>query len=240
MIKPYFYKITNVITNKFYYGSGSKKLGINYFSSSKLVNESISKYGIENFNFEVLKEFNTREEAFAFEDRFLKLHKISINRQSYNLKDSGKGGWTTEHYSDKQMAEYKQRLSLGQKNRPAMTFETRRKISLKNQRRFMGDKENLSNKLKELWKDPSSIFNDPEYRQRLSECRIGHTVSEETREKIRVTKIGGLNPMAIKIKVDDIIYETRRDCANFFGISETAVTKRCKSKNFQNWEVYKN
>ena len=236
MIKPYFYKITNTITNKFYYGSGSKKLGVNYFGSSKLINDSIAKYGIENFTFDILKEFDTRDEAFAFEDRFLKLFKISKNRQSYNLKDSGKGGWVTENYSEEQMIAYKEKLSKAGKGR-IPSDEHKEKIRLKNIGRFMGDSENLSNKLKELWKDPSSIFNDPEYRQRLSESHLGHTVSDETKQKIRDTKIGGLNPMAIKIKVDDIIYETRRDCAKFFGISETAVTKRCKSKNFKNWKI---
>jgi hypothetical protein len=93
-MKPYFYIITNNINKKYYYGSGSKA---NYFGSSSLLRASIEKHGIENFTFTILKEFNTRSAAFAFEDRFLKLYKISKDRNSYNLKDAGQGGNTLEH-----------------------------------------------------------------------------------------------------------------------------------------------
>ena len=78
-MKPYFYKITNIINNKYYYGTGSKPLGTHYFGSSFLLKRAIKKYGIENFKFEVLKQFETRNKAFEFEDRFLKIFKIWVN-----------------------------------------------------------------------------------------------------------------------------------------------------------------
>lgn len=236
MVKPYFYKITNQITGKFYYGSGSKPLGKKYRSSSVLVNKSITKYGIENFSFEILKEFETRKEAFLFEDRFLKLYKISGDRNSYNLKDAGEGGWTTQNYSKEEMTLYKKRLSEAQKGR-IVSEETRKKLKKANQGKLMGDREKQKETLRNMWKDPTSIYNDPDFRRRLSESNKGHSVSEETREKIRQTKIGGRNGMAVKIKVDDEVFETRRQCAERFGISETAVTKRCKSKHFKTWEI---
>jgi group I intron endonuclease len=91
--------------------------------------------------------------------------------------------------------------------------------------------------VKNLWKDPNSVFNSIEYRERLSIASKNRVWSDETKEKIRQSKLGSNNPYSVKIEVDGIIYETRRDCAKHFGISEPAVTKRCKSKNFNNWKL---
>lgn len=93
--------------------------------------------------------------------------------------------------------------------------------------------------VKKLWKDPNSIYNTPEYRKKLSDAGKKRVWSEEIKQKISNSRFGGDNPAAIKIEVDGFIYETRRECAKHFGISEPAVTKRCKSRNFQNWKIIK-
>jgi group I intron endonuclease len=87
----YFYKTTNIINGRYYYGSGSKK---NYLGSGKILLEAVSKYGKENFKIEILKYFDTREDAFIFEDKFLKLFKIAEDPLSYNIKNSAVGGAT--------------------------------------------------------------------------------------------------------------------------------------------------
>lgn len=96
-----------------------------------------------------------------------------------------------------------------------------------------------SETIKKQWADPNSIFNSEEYRKRLSEAGKKRVWTDETKKKISDGRWGGNNPAAIKIEVDGIIYETRRDCAKHFGISEPAVTKRCNSKNFINWKIIK-
>jgi group I intron endonuclease len=94
-----------------------------------------------------------------------------------------------------------------------------------------------SETVKKMWQDPNSIFNTPEYRNRLSNAGKKRVWSEETKKKISNGRIGKDNPAAIKIEVDGMIYETRRECAKHFNISEPAVTKRCLSKNFENWKL---
>ena len=101
----------------------------------------------------------------------------------------------------------------------------------------MKQKKDISKTLKEAWKNPNSIFNSEEYRNNLSRAGKNRVWSEETKKKISDGRWGGNNPAAIKIEVDGVIYETRRECAKHFNISDTAVTKRCKSKNFPTWEI---
>ena len=91
MQEYYFYKTTCTINGKFYYGSGSTSKS--YLGSGKILNQAIQKYGRENFVMEKLRFFKSREDAFEFEGRFLRLYKISENTNSYNLKDSGIGGF---------------------------------------------------------------------------------------------------------------------------------------------------
>ena len=97
-----------------------------------------------------------------------------------------------------------------------------------------------SETIKKMWSDPNSIFNSPEYRSRLSNAGKKRVWSEETKKKISNGRFGKNNPAAIQIEVDGTIYETRRDCAKHYNISEPAVTKRCLSKNFKNWKLLNN
>lgn len=95
-MKSYFYIVINNINGKRYYGSGSKK---NYIGSGVALQNAIKKYGKENFTITILREFESRKDAFSFEDRFLKLFKISSLPNTYNLKDSAEGGDTWSHLS---------------------------------------------------------------------------------------------------------------------------------------------
>lgn len=85
----YFYKTTNLINGKFYYGSGQKD---DYLGSGRDLIKAIKKYGKENFKMKKLKMFETRNEAFIFEERFLRIFKIKENKSSYNLTNFGNGG----------------------------------------------------------------------------------------------------------------------------------------------------
>lgn len=64
----YFYKITNTINNHFYYGIHSTNdLNDGYMGSGSRLKIAIKKYGIENFNKEIIKFFNNRKELAKYE-----------------------------------------------------------------------------------------------------------------------------------------------------------------------------
>jgi len=98
----YFYKTTNKINNKFYYGSGSKET---YLGSGIAIKRAIDKYGKENFIIEKLRYFSTRQEAYDFEERFLRLFDLTRNKQSYNMKNSAVGGTPKGHGKGKKLSE---------------------------------------------------------------------------------------------------------------------------------------
>jgi hypothetical protein len=109
-MEGYFYITRNLIDGKFYYGSGTVST-LSYYGSGLRFNRARKKYGDENFEHTPLKYFKTRQEAFDFEDRFLKLFKISKNPNSYNMKDAAQGGDTFSNNPNKEITREKMRNS---------------------------------------------------------------------------------------------------------------------------------
>ena len=90
----YFYKITNNINNHFYYGVHcTNNINDNYMGSGKRLNFAKKKYGLENFSKEILIFFNSKEEAFEYEEQIV--NETLINDPNcYNLTKGGHGSWS--------------------------------------------------------------------------------------------------------------------------------------------------
>lgn len=86
----YFYKITNNINNHFYYGVHStNNLDDGYMGSGHRLCIAYKKYGIKNFTKEILKFFNTEEEAYKYEAQIVNENLTSSN-ECYNISLGGK------------------------------------------------------------------------------------------------------------------------------------------------------
>ncbi len=86
-MKAYTYTITHISTGNIYYGvrkSSIEDIGVDYFSSSKLINRLIQEDGIENFSFKVRRKFDTYEDARKHETKFLQRVKAVSNPRFYN------------------------------------------------------------------------------------------------------------------------------------------------------------
>lgn len=92
----YFYKITNTINNHFYYGvHNTDNLNDGYMGSGKRLHYAYRKYGMENFKKEILKFFNSKEEAYEYESEIVNENMIN-NPECYNIVTGGKGSFPKE------------------------------------------------------------------------------------------------------------------------------------------------
>lgn len=88
----FFYRITNNINGKVYYGVHSTdNLNDGYMGSGKALKAAIKKHGVENFTKEILEFFATRKEALAREAELITMEEVN-NPMYYNLKEGGEGG----------------------------------------------------------------------------------------------------------------------------------------------------
>ena len=80
----YFYKITNNINGHYYYGIHStNNINDGYMGSGKRLHYAYKKYGIENFTKEILKFFDSREEASIYESEMV-TEQLVKNSDCYN------------------------------------------------------------------------------------------------------------------------------------------------------------
>jgi group I intron endonuclease len=96
----FIYKITNIITNKFYIGETKKnnpylrwnehKRKIIHGNGCPALQDSVKKYGIDNFTFKILI-ICFDEDRFKYEIEYIKKYN-SIVPNGYNLTKGGEGG----------------------------------------------------------------------------------------------------------------------------------------------------
>ena len=85
----YFYKITNLINNHFYYGvHNTNNLNDKYMGSGYLLKKAYKKYGQENFKKEIVKFFNSYEDAFLYEELIVNENLVN-DKNCYNICNGG-------------------------------------------------------------------------------------------------------------------------------------------------------
>ena len=83
------YKITNLINQKFYIGCHkTSNVNDDYMGSGKLIKNAIKKYGIENFQKDILFIFDNKEDMFN-KEKELVTEELVLNRNCYNVKLGG-------------------------------------------------------------------------------------------------------------------------------------------------------
>ena len=91
----YFYKITNNINGHFYYGvHNTNNINDGYMGSGTRLHYAYKKYGIENFSKEILKYFESSDDAFQYESEMV-TEDLIFNPDCYNLVKGGIG-WNNE------------------------------------------------------------------------------------------------------------------------------------------------
>ena len=90
------YKTTNLINSRYYLGMHStNRIDDGYLGSGKRLYYELNKYGRNNFKFEILEQFDSREQLVQAEINLITEEDIK-NSNCLNLKSGGEGGFTLE------------------------------------------------------------------------------------------------------------------------------------------------
>jgi hypothetical protein len=171
------YKITNKINGKFYIGSHkTKNLDDNYMGSGKYLKYAQEKYGLDNFEKDVLYVFDNPEEMYAKEAEIVNEEFLAMEN-TYNIKVGGFGGWDYNNTVEGQkLREHSYRKW---QNAGLNSILNKLKTDEEFKKQFKSRIKKLNNertiKCKELY--PNGTF-------------YGKTHSDETKQKMKQSAIG--------------------------------------------------
>ena len=200
------YQITNKINLKIYIGCA-----VNYqerirqhktckFKGALLLHKAFLKYGIENFEFKIIKKFSSKDEMLEGEIEAIK-NKNSISPNGYNLHYGGKGGkikLTPEqqqarsiHYKNLSKGNIGNTYGLGYK----WTKEQRDNLSKATKGKTISESTKKKMSKAMLGNTRSKgVVRSEEYKSKMSESLKGRIFTEEHKKAIsesakkRVTK----------------------------------------------------
>lgn len=241
----YFYKITNTINEKFYYGIHSTDdLDDGYMGCGRDIIKAIKKYGKENFKKEIIADYPTRKEASDKEKEVVTMELVE-NKMCYNLRcggdnecahsnetkeklrhaSLGKTGDKSSFYGKNHTDEAKEKnrqAHLGKK----LTEETKRKIgdAVRGPKNFWYGKTGKDNPLTG-YNHPSEFGEQISIRQQgENNSFYGKKHTNETKEWLRNNCIQGK-----KCSANGMIFMTIAHCAIDTGLSKSGVKYRLNS-----------
>jgi len=191
----YVYITTNLVNKKQYVGDRSchtNPLKDSYLGSGTAFHSSINKYGKENFKKEILEFFDTKQEAFNAQEKWINEYK-TLTPNGYNI--SPKGGLCTSGCHSKETIEKIRKSNLGKNKGKKHSKESKIAISkgLENRPVSKETREKLSVSLK--GKNVGKVRSE-EYKEKLRKYASDHKkentfwkdkkFSEEHREKLRL------------------------------------------------------
>ena len=191
----YIYRITNKINGKTYIGQHKyKKFDDSYMGSGIHLRRAQKKYGIENFEKEILYSRIQYKETADDMEKFTIAKERALGKAEYNIADGGQGGalnkgrklseeWK-KHISEggkgkKRSEETKKKLSEAGKNRHH-SEETKKKLSEAARNRTEEHKRKLSEAAKGRPSPMKGKHHTEETKKKLSELNKGKRHSEES------------------------------------------------------------
>jgi group I intron endonuclease len=199
----FIYKTTNLINNKFYVGiHSSDVLDDNYLGSGIYLRNSIKKYGRKNHKRDILEFFPDRKALSDREENMVN-EEILKDPLCMNLKSGGEFvgmlGYRHSKESLEKISKNRKGKCIGEDN-------------------HMFGKKHSSDTIKKI-KD-NGIFlsgeNNPFYgkthtkeiKEKIRKSHTGKKASEETRKKMRLSKIGNIPKNSKRVEYGGIKYES--------------------------------
>lgn len=205
-MKAYVYEIRNKINNKVYIGktinpkerwSDHRKLakvGKEKCGGFSVVHRAIAKYGVDNFEFNIIEEFETEKEALDFETIVIILAASNKRNYGYNCNLGGHGGMSPSEETRQKMIEAantpaaKLARSIGTKK----AFENNPQLIIDAAERWKGNTLRRGTTLTE------------EHKKKCSIALSGRVFTEEHKKNLGASQEGSKSVKA-KLNEDDVI-----------------------------------
>jgi group I intron endonuclease len=221
------YIIKNIVKNKIYIGCSihlnkriaeHKNMLIKNKHENKYLQNSVNKYGIDRFVFDILVDDDSLsiEELWELEEMYIRLFNTTNKKIGYNLCFGGKGTkgryWSEEEKQERILLA--KRLNYADRLNTSEAKEKRRNLNI--DRSYMKTKE---------------------FRNKMSNSMKGRVFSEEHKINKSLAQMGKNNPIAKKVSIEGKIYECIVDAVNELNVKRNTICYRLNSisERFKNW-----
>lgn len=194
VLMHYLYRITNCLNNKVYIGqsdNANRRWAYHKNQATKkkpaqYINRAMKKYGIDNFQFEVIATCLTQEDADEIEVLLIQQYDSRNNENGYNIKSGG------DTWDDKTRQYIAEKIKQHYQNNPA-------------------DRERVSVQMKALWQNPKHMARMREV-PRPNKMKE-QSISEEQRLKIveGVKHLKGVKTGPLSEEVKKKVSETKKN-----------------------------
>lgn len=232
---PYVYETCNLITNHKYIGYCSKSPdnSKSYLGSGKVLNSAIKKYGKENFQKTILKEFETENEARLYEEYLIELNNAINDSMYYNLTKGGFGGFSKAALISKSSDKTKNKIrnSLKGRKRPKEIGE-KAGLKLKGRRQTPDVIENRRKGQLNYYKNANKNELEERYKK-ISKALLGKPKLETTKDKLGKFNAKYSDDIILEIKKminDNIPY---KQITAIYGIGAESLTRIKQEKSYK-------
>ena len=214
------YKITNLINGKVYIGQSiniykrwkEHKNKNNWNKKKQIIYSAFKKYGLDNFNFEIIEICNKKmlNEKERFYIKLYKSYVYDKNSNGYNATLGGESnlGMVLSKESKKKMSNARKGKYKGEDN-PRY-----------GQHLSESEKKNISEKNKG---NNKGVPRSEEVKIKISKTKKGYKHTEESKKKIAKSRKGIKPPCSKKVICEGIVYESIKDCANYYKIKPNTM-----------------
>ena len=183
---------------------------------------AIRKYGIENFEIEILKDNLQNQDELNYWEKYYitEFDLLAKNGKGYNLALGGEGGNTLAGKTEEEVAEIKRKQSEAWHNKSDEEIkEKTRKWHETMNNKTDEEKAERSKKQSEAWKNRTDE-EKAEISRKKSEANKGENNS-------RARKIVSVDSLT---KLPVFIWQYKKQAADFYNISNSTLTKYLKGK----------
>lgn len=183
-----FYKTTNRVNGKVYYGIHNGTSDDGYLGSGVAIQRAIEKYGAENFCREDLKQFDTEESAYEYEAHMV-TEEVVNDPNTYNMTLGGRGGFS--HIDNRGERNPMKDKSVARK-------QILRAVETKSKNQKYADI--ARNNLKRAVDANRGKQRSESTKRKISEANKGRVCSEYTKMRVRESRLGKEDSLETKMK----------------------------------------
>ena len=244
------YKISNNLCpeGKYYIGYSShirsrwnnhKRHLKNEIHINMYLQRAYNKYGAECFTYEILHECETKEEAQEYETSYLQ--DLTIRDKLYNLLYDSIGGDTITHHPNRE--EILRKNKILRQLHPQTSFRKDAPIvidginysGITEAGKILNIRPTTINDRIYSYSPKFINYHFLDEKKQAEALNKGLIRIENRKEKHKEFSTG----RGVPILIDNIYYSSMRDAAKVLNIGKDAISKRVKSKKYQNYQITK-